>query len=30
VIGPRIFIGAIVCTALGIGTLAKSLFFEEE
>lgn len=30
VIGPRIFIGAIVCTVLGIGTLVKSLFFGEE
>jgi hypothetical protein len=30
VIGPRIFIGAIVCTVIGIGTLVKSLFFGEE
>lgn len=29
-LGPRIFIGAIVCTVVGIATLAKSIFFGEE
>jgi hypothetical protein len=29
-LGPRIFIGAIGCTVLGIGTLVKSIFFGEE
>jgi hypothetical protein len=30
IIGPRIFIGAIACTLVGIVTLVKSLFFGEE
>jgi hypothetical protein len=29
-LGPRIFIGAIGCTVVGIGTLVKSIFFGEE
>jgi hypothetical protein len=29
-LGPRVFIGAIVCTAVGLLTLVKSIFFGEE